>query len=69
MRKVDVDVDVVNDTHDEKLCFTQFSTIIYWNGSLAASDLFPVFTQSIKLYTFHCHILKSTDVSKKWLIK
>ena len=29
--------------------------------SLAASNLFDMFTQSIKFYTFHCHILKSTD--------
>ena len=27
-----------------------------------ASDHFLMFTQSIKFYTFHCHILKSTDV-------
>ena len=35
--------------------FTQFSTR---NGRLAASDLFHMFTQSIKFYTFHYHVLK-----------
>ena len=59
----------VNDTHREKLCFTHFSTRIYWNRSLAASDLFHMFTQPIKFYIFHCHILKSADISTKWFIK
>ena len=36
-------------THREKLCFTQFSRVIYWNRSLAASDLFLMFTQSINI--------------------
>ena len=31
---------------------------------LAASDLFHMFAQAIKFYTFQCHILKSTDVRK-----
>ena len=32
------------------------------NGcSVAASDLFHMFTQSTKFFTFHYHILKSTD--------
>ena len=51
-----------NDTHKEKLCFTQFSKKIYWKISLAASDLFRMFTQSVKFYTFHCHSVKTTDV-------
>ena len=51
---------LVNDTDREKLCFTQFSEAK--NRSLAATDLFHIFTQSIKFYTFQCHILKSTDV-------
>ena len=42
-----------NDTHREKLCFTQFSTRIYWNRGLAVSDLFRVFTQSVKFYAVH----------------
>ena len=45
---------MVNDTHREKLCFTQFSKK---NGWLAASDLFHVFTLSIKFYTFHYDVL------------
>ena len=52
----------VNDTHREKLCFTQFSTR---NGCLAASDLIQMFTQSIKFYTFHCHVLKVTSATKR----
>ena len=28
-----------------------------------------MFTQSVKTYTFHCHILRSTDVWKRWFIK
>ena len=31
-------------------------------GSLAASGLFHMFTQSVKFYTFYYHVLKSTDV-------
>ena len=42
-----------NDTHMEELCFIQFSTRIYWNRSLAASDLFHMFTQSVKFSIFH----------------
>ena len=43
-----------------------FYSIHYKNGSLAASDLFRMFTQSGKFYTFHYHILKSTYL-KKWI--
>ena len=44
----------VNDTHMEKL----FYSIKYKNYWLAASDLFYMFTQSIKFYyTFYYHIL------------
>ena len=38
-----------NDTHRERLCFTQFSKRNIW---LAFSDLFCMFTQSIKFYTY-----------------
>ena len=41
---------------------TEFYSVKYKNGLLVASDLFHMFTQSIKFYTFHYHILKSTDV-------
>ena len=44
-----------NDTHRE-------NSIQYNNGCLAPSDLFHMFTQSIKFYKFHCYVLKSTDV-------
>ena len=57
-----------NDAVGEKLCFTQLRTRSYWNWSLATSDLFHVFTQLINLYTFHCHILKSADIWKRWFI-
>ena len=42
----------------EKLCFTDFSTRICWNRSLAASGLFFLFAQSNKFYKFHWHMLK-----------
>ena len=47
----------------EKLWDTQINTRIYWNRSFAVSDLF-ICLQSIKFYTFHCHILKNIDVWK-----
>ena len=48
---------------------TQFST-----GWLAASDLFQVFTQSIKFYTFHyqyrClkNVIHQIDSKNEWLL-
>ena len=44
-----------NDNHMEDLfiyllCFTEFSTKIHWNTRLAASDVFHMFTQSIKFF-------------------
>ena len=44
-----------NVNHREKPCLTQFSKKNYWNRSLAASDLFHMFTQSINFHIFHCH--------------
>ena len=64
----------INDTLREKLCFTQFSIR---NGWLPASDLFPMFTESIKFYTFHYHVLKvrmfknvinQMDSKSEWLL-
>ena len=55
----------LNDNHREKLCFTYFSTRIYWNISLATSDLFHMFSLPIWFYTFYFHILKGTDVVSK----
>ena len=63
-----IDSKVLRYSHG-KLRFTQFSTRIYWNRSLAPSDLFHIFTQSIKFHWFQCHILKFTDVWKRWFIK
>ena len=55
----------LDDTHREKLCFTQFSTR---HGCLAASHLFHMFTHSNKFYTFHYHVLR-VHVWKMWFIK
>ena len=41
-----------------------FYSIQYQNGCLASSDLFQLFTQSIKFHTFHYHVLKNVDVWK-----
>ena len=41
---------------------TVFYSIQYKNGYLAASDLFHMFTNSIKFYTFHYQVLKGKDV-------
>ena len=59
------------DPHKEKFCFIQFSAKIYWNRSLAASasELFHIFIESIKFYTFLCHVWKSTYALKSWFIK
>ena len=39
-----------------------FHSIQYKNGCLATSDLFHMFTRSIKFYIFYYQVLKSTDV-------
>ena len=49
----------INDAHTKKL---QFSTNIFKNRVLAASNLFYICTISIKFYAFPCHVLKSSDV-------
>ena len=45
----------LNDTHRETLCFC---SVQYKNGYLAPSDLFHMFKQSVKFYTFYYHVLK-----------
>ena len=40
----------LNDTHRKRLIFHSIQDM---NGWLAASDLFDMFTQSIKFYIFH----------------
>ena len=46
-------LDLLNKCHTyltKNLCFTEFSTKIHWNTKLAASDVFHMFTQSIKFF-------------------
>ena len=61
----------LNDTHRERL---MFYSIQYRNGWLAVSDLFDMFTQSIKFYTFHyqygClkNVIHQIDSKNAWLL-
>ena len=61
---------ILDYTHKEKL---MFFSIQYMNGWLAASDLFDMFTQSIKFYTFHyqyrClkNVIHQIDSKNGWL--
>ena len=61
----------LNDTHRERL---MFHSIQYRNGWLAASNLFDMFTQSIKFYTFHyqyrClkNVIHQIDSKNGWLL-
>ena len=48
------------------LCFTQFSAIMHWNRTLAASNIFHIFPQWIKFYTFHCHKVGIFRVTLSW---
>ena len=60
----------------ESIKFLQFgvSSVQYRNGWLAASDLFQMFTQSIKFYTFHyqykClkNVIHQIDSKNGWLL-
>ena len=51
-----------------------FHPIQYSNGWLAASDLFDMFTQSVKFYTFHyqysClkNVIHQKDSKNGWLL-
>ena len=62
---------ILNDTLRERL---MFHSIQYRNGWLAASDLFDMFTQSIKFYTFHYQYrclkngIHQTDSKNGWLL-
>ena len=69
-------LDWLNDTQ-ENICFTQFSTRIYRNTSLAAPDLFPMFTKSVYFCILYCHKIKAYRCLKnvihrleinKWLL-
>ena len=61
----------LNDTHKERLIL---HTVQYRNGWLAASDLFDMFTQSIKLYIFHYqyrwlkNVIHQIDSKNGWLL-
>ena len=61
----------LNNIHRERLVF---HSIQYRNGWLAVSDLFDMFTQSIKFYLFHyqCRCLKKVihqiDSKNGWLL-
>ena len=61
----------LNDTHRERLVF---HSIQYRNGWLAVSDLFDMFTQSIKFYIFHyqyrClkNVIHQIDSKNGWLL-
>ena len=58
-----------SDTHREKLCFIQLSTRIHRNRCLAAPDVIHIFTQFVKLFTFHCDILNSVNFLIRWFMK
>ena len=51
-----------------------FHSIQYSNGWLAASDLFDMFTESIKFYAFHCqyrclkNVVNQIDSKNGWLL-
>ena len=53
-----LEISKFNDTHREKTVLLRSVP----DGCLAASDIFHMFTQSIKFYTFYYYLLKSTDV-------
>ena len=61
----------VNDTHRERL---MFHSIQYRNDWLAAYDLFDMFKNSIKFYTFHyqyrClkNVIHQIDSKNGWLL-
>ena len=61
----------INDTHRERMIF---HSIQYRNSWLAASDLFDMFTQSIKFYKFHyqyrCfkNVIHQIDSKNGWLL-
>ena len=40
----------LNDTHMQELVLYEFRTKIHWNARLAASDVFLMFTQSVKFF-------------------
>ena len=65
------DLNLLNDTHRERLVFHLNQ---YRNGWLTASVLFDMFTQSIKFYTFYyqyrClkNVIHQIDSKNGWLL-
>ena len=61
----------INDTHWDRLVF---HSVHDRNGWLAASDLFDMFTQSVKFYTFHYqyrylkNVIHQIDSKNGWLL-
>ena len=55
-----IDIFQINDTHREKL----FYSVQYKNDSFSVINLFSYVRISIKIYTFHYHILKSKMFEK-----
>ena len=53
-----LEISKFNDTQREKTVLLRSVQ----DGCLTASDIFHMFTQSIKFYTFYYYLLKSTDV-------
>ena len=64
LRNVELDI-IILTIFTGKNYFNQFSARINRNRGLVAIDLFHIFTQLIKFYTFCHHILKSTDVRER----
>ena len=69
-----VTVRVISDTHREKLCFTHLSTRM---AAWLLLTFFMCFTQSVKFYTFHYHVLRvqmlfekydSSNRQRKWMV-
>ena len=52
-----------------KSCLIQFSARTYWNRSSAASDLFHMFTQSIKFYYIPLPHIKEYRCLEKVILK
>ena len=51
---------ILNDNHTDNLCLP--SSVQEFIEIEVASDLLHTFIQSVKFYTFHCHLLKNTYV-------
>ena len=58
----------------KNLCFAEFNTKIHWNTRLAASDVFHMFTESIKVIliplSYKClkSVIHQIDSKNAWLL-